>query len=59
MEACVVDLKKSEEQLAKAARASYARTYRKNNKEKVKEYQRRHWAKKARELGIIPEQEEC
>lgn len=41
----------TEEELVLAAKRQYAREYRKNNKEKVKEANKRYWLKKAKEMN--------
>lgn len=38
----------------KAARAAYAREWRKKNPEKVKKYNENYWLKKAKEMEVTP-----
>ena len=38
----------------KAARAAYAREWRKKNPEKVKKYNENYWLKKAKEMEVMP-----
>lgn len=38
----------------KAARAAYARKWRKKNPEKVKKYNENYWLKKAKEMEVMP-----
>lgn len=40
----------------KAARAAYAREWRKKNPEKVKKYNENYWLKKAKEMEVPPDE---
>lgn len=50
---CRMTLSKEEKERVKAARSAYMREYRQRpeNKKKQKEYQERHWLKKAQEMS--------
>lgn len=46
-------LTKKEQEAIKKAKREYLREWARKNKDKVKEYAKRHWLKKAAEYGLI------